>query len=248
MADCRILGIPIFVGNKIEIFEKISSFVGKGGVVCTPNPLILSSSLKNSALRRALLSADVCVPDGCGLLPYLRSVRRDAEVFAGVSLGKALVQKKEGLSIGLVGGREGVAEAAFSALCRESRGLCASFLLNGYTTTLSSLLSHVAKTKPDLVFVCLGSPKQEILMHALRAYSKKTLFLGLGGSLDVYAGRVRRAPRALRFLHLEWLYRMLREPRRFSQLPDLLRFPFLCREHRQKNNNDTKKPISPAKN
>ena len=245
---CRILGIPIAVGKRDEIFEKVDSLVGIGGVVCTPNPLILSNSLKNPSLRRALLSASLCVADGSGLLPYLRRIDRACEVCPGVELGKWLVCQGEGITLGIVGGVRGVAEAAFSALSREAENLRSAFLLDGYETPLSELLSLVCKTKPAVVFVCLGSPKQEILMQTLRSYSPKTLFLGLGGSLDVYAGRVRRAPRVMRRLHLEWLYRMLREPRRFLSLPDLLRFPFLYNNYREENNNFTKNATARAEN
>ncbi len=248
MPSCRILGIPIEVGKREQVFEKVFSLVGKGGVVCTPNPLILSESLKNPSLRRALLSADLCVADGCGLLPYLRLASSDCETCPGVELGKWLVCRKAGLSIGIVGGKAGVAEAAFTALSKEGKELRASFILDGYETPLSVLLSCVRETQPQLVLVCLGAPKQELLMQALRAYSPKTLFLGLGGSLDVYAGRVRRAPRLFQQLGLEWLHRMLLEPRRLKKLPELLRFPALCRRYREENNNFTKNAPSRAKN
>lgn len=241
MSTCEILGIPIEVGQSGELYSKIRSFVGRGGVICTPNPVILSNSLKNTALRRALLCADLCIPDGSGLLPFLKKRYKDAAVYPGVELGRRLVGDFKGLSIGIVGGGEGIAQAAFDALSKQSCGLKAAFLLNGYETPLSLLLSVLLKTKPDLVFVCLGSPKQEILMHSLHLFSPKTLFLGLGGSLDVYAGKVRRAPLVFRKLHLEWLYRMMREPRRLSQLSILFRFPFRCYLYREENNNVTKK-------
>ena len=233
MSICRILGIKVEVGNRYELFEKCESLVGIGGVICTPNPLILSNSLKNPALRRALLSAELLIPDGSGLLPSLRRVSRGAEILPGVELGKMLALSRSGLSLGLVGAGEGIAARAFSSLAKEAKGLRPAFLLNGYDTPLSTLLFSLRREKPDLCFVCLGSPRQEILMHTLRAYSEKTLFLGLGGSLDVYAGHIRRAPSLFRDLHLEWLWRMCREPRRLAALPDLIRFPYLCARYRE---------------
>ena len=248
MSKCDILGISIEVGDKNELYEKSASLVGRGGVICTPNPLILSDSVENASLRRALLSADLCIPDGHGLLPQLRRVRRDADILPGVELGRMLAKSREGLSLGLVGGEEGIAERAFENLEAEAKGLRPAFLMNGYDTRLSALLSVLRKKKPDLCFVCLGAPRQELLMHSLRAYSKKTLFLGLGGSLDVYAGRIQRAPAPVRALRLEWLYRMCREPRRFRSLPSLLRFPFLCRGYREENNKLTKNGVTQVKN
>ena len=248
MSACRILGILIEVGDQCEIFEKCKSLVGIGGVICTPNPLILSNAMKNPSLRRALLSADLLIPDGIGLLPSLRRASHGAAILPGVELGKMLALSRPGLSLGLIGAREGIAARAFSALAAEGRNLRPAFLLNGYDTALSSLLSSLRREKPDLCFVCLGSPRQEILMPTLRAYSEKTLFLGLGGSLDVYAGQVRRAPSALRLLHLEWLWRMCREPRRFAALPDLIRFPYLCARYKEENNNFTKNATSSGKN
>ena len=241
MSVCKILGIDIEVGNRDSLFDKCNSLVGKGGVICTPNPLILSRSVENASLRRALLAADLCIPDGIGIRPYLRAADREADVFPGVELGEALSHRVN--TIGLVGGKTGIAEKAFSYLKEKNPSLSPSFLLSGYGTPLSELLSVLKAQKPELVFVCLGSPRQEILMQALRIYSPHTLFLGLGGSLDVYAGVIARAPHPLRVMHLEWLYRMVRQPRRFLELPTLLRFPFLCHKHRQKNYKVTKNGI-----
>ena len=238
MAACEILGIKIEVGEEGALFEKCLALVGKGGVICTPNPLILSASVENASLRRALLSAELCIPDGIGLRPYLRAVDKNAAVLAGVELGQRLCERVK--TVGLIGGRQGIAERAFSYLQGINPDLSPAFLLSGYGTPLSFLLERLKETKPALCFVCLGSPRQEILMHALRYYSEKTLFLGLGGSLDVYAGSVRRAPRPIRAMHLEWLYRMLCEPRRLRDLPTLLRFPILCEKHCQKKHKTTK--------
>ena len=241
MGKCKILGIDIEVGNRDSLFDKCNSLVGKGGVICTPNPLILSRSVENASLRRALLAADLCIPDGIGLRPFLRAVDRGADVFPGVELGEALAYRAK--TIGLVGGKEGIAKKAFSHLREKNPSLSPAFLLSGYDTPLSLLLSVLQAQKPGLVFVCLGSPRQEILMQTLRFFSPRTLFLGLGGSLDVYAGTLARAPHPFRVMHLEWLYRMVRQPRRFLELPTLLRFPFLCHKHRQKNYKVTKNGI-----
>ena len=241
MATCSILDIDIEVGSEDSLFEKALRLVGTGGVICTPNPLILSRSVEDAPLRRALHEADLGIPDGIGLRPYLRAVDPRAAVLPGVALGEMLAKRVK--SIGLVGGRKGIAERAFSYLAAHNPTLSASFLLSGYDTPLSELLSRLREEKPQLCLVCLGSPLQEILMQALRHYSPSTLFLGLGGSLDVYAGAVRRAPRPIRAVHLEWLYRMIREPRRLRELPVLLRFPFLCEKYRQKNHKVTKNAI-----
>lgn len=233
MGKCNILGIPMEVGNRSDLFNKCKALVGKGGLICTPNPIILSRSVEDSSLRCVLLSADLCIPDGCGLLPYLRRSDKNADTLPGVDLGRMLVKSRSGLSLGLVGGKQGTAEQAFSFLRAEAKDLRSAFCLNGYDTPISVLLSALKREKPDLCFVCLGSPRQEILMRSLSLYSTKTLFLGLGGSLDVYSGRIPRAPRAIRALHLEWFYRMCREPRRFRDLPVLLQFPFLCAGYRE---------------
>ena len=241
MATCSILGIDIEVGSNDSLFERCVYLVGNGGVICTPNPLILSRSVEDAPLRRALHAADLCIPDGIGLRPYLRAVDPKAAILPGVALGEMLAKRVE--TIGLVGGHRGIAERAFSYLATRNPALSATFLLSGYDTPLSELLFRLRESKPELCLVCLGSPRQEILMQALRHYSPSTLFLGLGGSLDVYAGAVRRAPRPIRAVHLEWLYRMLREPHRLRELPVLLRFPFLCEKYRQKNHKVTKNAI-----
>ena len=82
--------------------------------------------------------------------------------------------------------------------------------------------------RPDLLLVCLGAPKQELWMQRNQSLLNVGLMAGLGGSLDVFAGNVRRAPKAFQRLGLEWLYRLMKEPKRIGRMMKLPKFLFAC--------------------
>lgn len=90
---------------------------------------------------------------------------------------------------------------------------------------LEALVHDISVKKPDIIFVAMGSPKQEFVMQNM--YNKhKALYMGLGGSFDIYAGQKRRAPNLFRKLGLEWIYRLIMEPNRISRQSKLFSFTY----------------------
>ena len=99
-----------------------------------------------------------------------------------------------------------------------------AFALSGYAMRYSQYEREIEQSGADVVFVCLGSPKQELFIAEVREKFPSVLFVGLGGSADIYSGRKKRAPALLRHSGAEWLWRMAREPKRILRLPKIMRF------------------------
>ena len=219
----KLFGVNLTTGSRSAVLAAIKALVGVGGAVFTVNSLMLERALGDGSFRTALNSADICTVDGVGVKRALAMQGVATEILTGVDLGELAVEDGAP-SIALIGGREGIAERAFHHLKSINPRLRKSLVLSGYGINDSEYLAALAKARPDLCFVCLGSPKQEYFVLRAREVSPKTLFFALGGSLDVYSGKKRRAPKFMRAAGLEWLARMIREPRRIKELPRLLAF------------------------
>ena len=222
MEKVNVLGIDVLAGSREELFLAAANMIGEGGAISTVNPEILYDSLKNDELRLAL-SDSVCIPDGFGIERAIRSRGKFSERFPGVELGEALLSVFSA-RLGIIGGKQGVAERAMKNLSSRYPSITPTFAICGYSINKEGIKELLLTEKPDIVFVCLGSPQQEILIMEMKKYSDKTLFIGLGGSVDIYAGDKKRAPLIIRRLRGEWLYRIITEPKRIKRLPKLFAF------------------------
>lgn len=219
----KLFDIDITVGSREELLSAAAALIGRGGAIATVNPQMLNDSLKNPELKHALHSS-LCIPDGIGVELALGMMGCKTERFPGVELGEALLETDECVSLAIIGGREGIAESAMQMLVMKHRNVIPEFALCGYNMDCRRTAELLEESCPDIVFVCLGSPMQEIFISKMRALSEKTLFIGLGGSADIYSGEMRRAPAPIRAVGLEWLWRMIAEPKRLKRLPSLLAF------------------------
>ena len=105
---------------------------------------------------------------------------------------------------------------------------------DGYFREDAPVIERINTAHPDVLFVCLGAPKQERFMQAYRQALQVRFMIGLGGSLDGFAGTVKRAPKWMIKLQLEWLYRLIKEPKRFGRMLRLPKFIFACLRKRMK--------------
>ncbi len=222
--------------------------LARGGYVCTPNALMLSHARRSSAFRRILEEASVLTPDGMGALALLRMGGIRTNRCEGISLGLAVAAEcaRTGRSLFLFGALPGRAEAAAHTLCRRYPTLRIAGTLDGYSLPLPQVAARIRESRADAVFVCLGSPRQEEFMHRYADCAR--CCFGLGGSLDVYAGAVRRAPHAVGAHGFEWLFRMFCEPRRAKKLPELAKFYLDCGfDLVKKTKKPNKKPLLDGK-
>jgi N-acetylglucosaminyldiphosphoundecaprenol N-acetyl-beta-D-mannosaminyltransferase len=203
----------------------------------TPNPEIVMLCRENGAAGRAVAAADLVLADGIGVVYAARLRGRPLkQKLPGVDFAVRLMEAlaAEGGSVFLLGAKPGVAELAARALTQRYPGLFIAGTHDGYFADDGPIVEMINRAAPDLLLVCLGAPKQELWMHAHAGALNAGLMAGLGGSLDVFAGISKRAPQAWQKLGMEWLYRLLREPRRVGRLRKLPRFLFLAATERRK--------------
>ena len=133
----------------------------------------------------------------------------------------------------LLGGKPGIAEKAAEHLTAKYPGLVICGTADGYFQDEAAVVERVHKARPDVVFVCLGAPKQERFMAAHQQELTCGLMIGLGGSLDGFAGVVKRAPQWMIRCNLEWLYRLLKDPSRLGRMMRLPKFIRACKQQRR---------------
>lgn len=192
--------------------------------VVTPNPEIVEICREKPAVRRAVNSADMVLADGIGVVKGARMLGTPLKGrIPGIEFAAGLMERmaREGLSLYLLGARPGVAEAAGERLAAKYPGLKIAGTHDGYFQEDAPVLEAVRRSGADCVFVCLGAPKQELWMAKHGEKTGARLLCGLGGSLDVFAGIVERAPKFWCDHNLEWFYRLCKEPRRAGRMMKL---------------------------
>ena len=210
---------------------------GTCGYVVTPNAEIAYEALHSEALRAVLNGAQLVLPDGAGVVLASKIVRTPLkQKVAGFDFAMELLPllAELGLRLFLLGSKSGVAEQAAELLQKKHPTLCICGTADGYFVQDSDAVQVIRAARADVVYVCLGAPKQEMFMQKNLDDSCAKLMLGLGGTLDVVAGHVRRAPRWMQKLGLEWLYRLLRQPSRFGRMLRLPKYVFAALKKRWK--------------
>ncbi len=195
---------------------------GAPAYVITPNAQHIVLLEKDDRFRRVYEGADLVVADGVSLLMAARFYGQTLrERVAGVDMFQQLCRlaARDGLRVCLLGGRPGSAELAREALERQFPGLlCATYCPpQGFEHSVSALADvdeAVRAAKPDLLFVALGAPKQEYWIAERGLKLAVPVCIGVGGSFEMVAGVVKRAPGWLQDAGCEWLYRFYQEPRR----------------------------------
>ena len=244
MERIEICGVGIDNLTKEVAVERALCRGEEPNLVFTPNAVMLDACRRDPALCRLLGRASLSLADGMGVIAAAR--RRGTPIgerIAGIDFGEALLARaaRDGLRVFLLGGKEGVAFAAAQALRARYPSLCICGTHWGYFDKQGEenlrLCAQIRQTRADILFVCLGFPLQEQWVCENLGYLSSLCAIAcLGGALDVWAGRVKRAPRALSRMGLEWAWRMAREPRRLCHLGALVRFslysPFLTKEYK----------------
>ena len=224
-----ILGVgfdDVDMNGALELaLEKIRAHSGEWAV--TPNPEIVLECRNNRQLAEAVQAAGLVIPDGIGVLYAARILGTPLrEKIPGIDFACALMERlaELGGKVYLFGAKPGVAETAAETLCKKYPGLQICGTHDGYFTDDRPITEDIRAKRADLVLVCLGAPKQELWMQEHAAQLDAGLLIGLGGSLDVFAGTAQRAPEGWQRLGLEWLYRLLKDPKRIRRM---IRLPLI---------------------
>nr|WP_325185047.1 WecB/TagA/CpsF family glycosyltransferase [uncultured Oscillibacter sp.] len=209
-----------------EAVERGRELLRAGGThyVVTPNPEIVEVCRENPAAREAVNGAALVLPDGIGVIKGAAMLGTPLrERVPGIEFAARLLESMagEGLSLYLLGAKPGVAETAAERLKERYPGLRIAGVHNGYFQEDGPIVEEIRQSGADAVFVCLGAPKQELWMAKNGPATGAKLLCGLGGSLDVFAGTVKRAPKFWRDHGLEWFYRLCSDPRRLGRMMKL---------------------------
>ncbi|MDR0857699.1 MAG: WecB/TagA/CpsF family glycosyltransferase [Oscillospiraceae bacterium] len=224
MNKITILGIGFDALSFPQALGRCTELVRSGGYAVTPNPEILMAARGNGELKRALDGAALTVADGAGVVLASKLLKTPLPAkLPGIELAEALIAElaKSSGRVYLFGAKPGVAELAAEKLTAKYPGLIICGCSGGYGYDEDAVMRGIRASQPNLVLVCLGSPKQELFMEKLKP--EGYLAIGLGGSLDVFSGTSKRAPEFWRKLNLEWLWRIV-TLKRFGRLLTILKF------------------------
>lgn len=205
--------------------------------VVTPNPEIVNIARENPAYQALLNQAALVLPDGIGVVYAAKLMKTPLSGrVPGIDFATGLLARLEqnGKRLFLLGAKPGVAQKAAQTLQARFPGLVICGTHHGYFQDAAPVVSAIQKARADVVFVCLGAPKQEQWIAQYGPDTGAHLMVGLGGVLDVYAGNVKRAPAAWQKLGLEWCYRLLHEPSRLGRMAKLPLFLLDARREARK--------------
>lgn len=218
-----LLGTPIDCTALDEAVQRFENFLSTraSALVCTPDTTAILWAQHDQRLQTVYERADLVTPDGTGIVwagQLLGAPVR--ERVSGIDLLEKLFSRGRKLKLFLLGAAPGVAELAAEKLCERYPHLQVVGTHHGYFQPSESkqILSLINQAQPDILLVGLGVPKQELWMYENRTKLNVSVLIGVGGCFDVWAGRLTRAPKGWQRLGLEWLYRVLQEPKRATRV------------------------------
>lgn len=211
----------------LDIFESRIEKEEKTFVV-TANPEIVEYAKKDQEYYRALKKADYITPDGIGVVIASKILKKPLkERVAGFDLMCNLLHmaEKKNKKVYLLGAKESTLEKTYKNIMEKHPNLNIVGRHHGYIDINDEkLVENIVELEPDLIFVALGFPKQELWIEKHMDKFQKGFFMGVGGSFDVWAGEVKRAPEIWIKLNAEWLYRLVKQPTRFKRMLVLPQF------------------------
>lgn len=234
MKRVHILGTPVDCVTMDGALQFVKDRIRRGGepvFIVAANPEKVYALRGNPSLRRFFGHAAIVVPDGIGIVLAVRLLYQERiQRLAGADLMERICAEaaKEGYGIFVFGGSEEVNRRAVEVLDHRYPGVRIVGRNNGYVKPeqMDALIERIDAAGTDVLFVGLGSPHQENWLEANLPRLEVRVCQCIGGTLDTIAGTVKRAPKRLRSLGLEWLYRLLKQPTRAKRQVNLIRFSY----------------------
>lgn len=188
--------------------------------IVTINPEMFYTAENDSNFANIIKEAEMVIPDGIGVKIALKLTGKNAFRIPGVDFAKRLLKEASasGIPVAVIGAKEEVVNKAVSNLRSEISGINIVYYHNGYFDNDEVIYNELKAKSPKLILVALGSPRQEQFIYNAKKILNPSLMIGIGGSLDVWSGYVKRAPKAFRILGLEWLYRTITQPSRLKRI------------------------------
>lgn len=227
LKSIKLFGVKVTTSQEADILKYITISLGKKGkvvFVTTPNPEIIMYANSHPDFKKILNEADIALPDGIGisLCAWLTGKGMVQRVTGADMVEKLCSELAESAhSAGFFGGQTGVAEETAKCLQKKYSGLKVSFASDAWNE------DKIRGKKIDVLFVAMGCPAQETWIYENLNLLPVKVAIGVGGAFDFISGNVPRAPRFLRTVGLEWLYRLVRQPWRAKRQLALISFSLL---------------------
>lgn len=236
-----VLGVPVSTATFEETVEKMSQSISSGAkaLIVTADSSGLAMSEEDADLKRIYQGAALVTADSSGVVSAIKSLSgKRVERVSGVDLVDALCHEssQKGFRIYLLGSAHGVAELAAERLRLKHPGCQIVGTRHGFFPASDDevVASEVAESKPDVLLVAMGIPRQEKFLDKCLELTGAKLGMGVGGSLDVFSGRAKRAPRLVQAVKLEWLWRVMLNPSKWRKVALLPKFALLVRRQKRK--------------
>lgn len=221
-----VLGVGFDNVTMAEAVARGEELLGAEGChyVVTPNPEIVEACRADAEAMAAVNGADLVLPDGIGVVYGAKMLKTPLkERVPGIEFGTAMLEycAKSGKPVFFLGAKPGVAEQAAENLKKRFDGLSVVGTKDGYFKDDAEAAAAIRASGAEMALICLGAPKQEKFMAQYGGATGAKLLLGLGGSLDVFAGVAQRAPKFYVNHNLEWFYRLIKNPSRIGRMMKL---------------------------
>lgn len=241
MEYVNIFGVKIFNIDFQEAINIANRFLkeDRNHSIITPNTEIVMAAKDDEELREIINGADLVIPDGIGLIygSKMRSLPLKERVTGyDVSMELLKILNESGGSLYMLGGKPGVTDKAEEKIKKDYENIKIAGHHHGYFKGIHrgmkgdpeelEIIEEINSLKPDIIFLGLGFPKQEMFINEYKDKLNSKIIIGNGGVMDILAGNMKRAPEIFIKLHLEWFYRLLKEPSRIKRQVAIPKFIF----------------------
>jgi len=220
--NVELMGFNIDIYNFDEAISVAKSLIDGKCVsqIVTINPEMFEYASKDAEFANIVKEAEMVIPDGVGVKLALQINGFKSQRIPGVDFAKKLLKESaiNNIPVAIIGAQKDVIEKAVENLQKEIDSLNIVYYHDGYFDNDKDIYDELCSKSPKLILVATGSPKQEKFIYNAKKYLNSALMIGIGGSLDVWSGKVKRAPKIFQILGLEWLYRTITQPSRFKRI------------------------------
>jgi N-acetylglucosaminyldiphosphoundecaprenol N-acetyl-beta-D-mannosaminyltransferase len=229
-----ILGYPVDLVNMEDALDQAENFIKttSGVQIVTLNPEMIMKALEHKDLNNALKSAELVIPDGSGIIIALKKMGiKNIKQIPGIEFSYSLIQRcvDKGYKIGFLGSKKEVLDIITRKFQSEYPLINIAFSHDGYFSEDEEvkIVEDLKTSGVQVLFVAFGAPKQELWISKYKSVLGSMIMVGVGGSFDVWAGKVKRAPLVFRKSGLEWFFRLITQPSRFKRMFPVLPLFFM---------------------
>lgn len=223
MRKCaRIQGFNVDLMSFDEVIRTLLSAISdeKNIHIVTVNPEIVQSAKRNNELGEIINDAEIVTPDGIGIKIALKLKGIEQEQITGIDLTKEMLKicASEKIKVAIAGAKRDNLELAIKNIEDTYEGIQIVYAHDGYFTDFEPIIREIINSGAKFFICAMGSPKQEFFISELKKQARGIVMIGAGGTIDVLSGKVSLAPPIFRKTGLEWLYRTIKQPKRFKRI------------------------------